>query len=125
MASFRSTAKSNILILKALAFEYSGNIEAALKCMSQAIVYDPDNIGAYCRRGLMYANRGDKQSALDDYQHVLHKDPGYGDIRLLHGCLSLCDERFTGGRVDSVIYISSDLSDPRPIWLEALYIESR
>lgn len=125
MANKRSTAQSTAFIVEALKFEESDKYQEALECLSQAIIYDPDNCGIYCRRGLIYENLGDKQKAHDDYQKVLQMDPDYADIKVIQGCLTLDQERFTGGCTAMILGISSDPSDPRPIWLETLSIESK
>ena len=116
-------------IVTARAFERLGRYEEAVEALDTAIKLSPDDIDARVYRGAVLSNRlGKHAKALDDFEHVLERDPTHtvarGNRRVVWAKLAWDCVRTDGTRALEYARLGGD-EDPRntyfPVIRAAVY----
>jgi tetratricopeptide (TPR) repeat protein len=87
-----------------------GSHDEALKDCTRAIELNPQLVGAYFRRGLIYGERGDIDLALQDYGNTIGIDPKHVDAYLQRSWIYFRQNNYDLAKVDCQVIQSLDSS---------------
>ncbi|RUO21192.1 lipoprotein NlpI [Aliidiomarina iranensis] len=109
--------KANVLLRRAVTFDYLGLKTLSLVDINQAIELKPDLVDAYHSLGIYFSERGEYAGAFEAFDSVIELEPNHDFVYLNRGLASYYNGQFDLAMADFADHYFQDPQDPfRVIW---------
>ncbi len=109
--------KANVLLRRAVTFDYLGLKTLSLVDINQAIELKPDMADAYHSLGIYFAERGEYSGAFEAFDSVIELNPNHDFVYLNRGLAAYYNGQFDLAMSDFADHYFQNTEDPfRVIW---------
>jgi cellulose synthase operon protein C len=94
----------------------------AMALISRAVAEAPDDPQVWYMKGLIIQQGGDRKGAIDAFSRALELQPNYADARVARLSLAIGGRDDASAAADVEFFASANATEPRGIYLRAVYL---